>query len=517
VSDARTEPAGKIFSLHLTMGAAMRLLMQASRERALTRPIHPTKAEEWMNKLPNLNLRRVLAATIAACSLTGTGAVRAENHALIMTIDYAGVLPPGRGALPGIEKDGEFAKAMAGRIGVPPKNILWLKNRDLTIGGMNDALQDLLQNRMREGDKVFLYYSGHGTQYARETGGSKCVQAVVTHDLKFLADDRLRETLDALAAKASQVVMFNDSCFSGGQIGSTKELSRSADDAVPKVYQPGKTGSANDAGYVCGEAENKEADFGARTLGVVARKRSTQILYVAAAADSEVSRASSNGSWATQAWAYCVNGRAADRNGDGFVNGEELRQCSQTYIDQHFGRRQTITLVGNPQLLVGFAGVGNDTAPVTNLAGTLESLYRSRDTGISVGLSVSRNRLKIGRDLLDFTVTTDRDGYLQLLHVASDGKFYVLFPNNLDRNNFVKAGSYRFPREKWAIQAQGPAGSGYIMAYLSTGPKDFTKGFETEGTFATGDADEGTTRKLGVIALDGRYGASPVVTVEEVK
>ena len=58
-------------------------------------------------------------------------------------------------------------------------------------------------------------------------------------------------------------------------------------------------------------------DFGTRTLGVVARERPAQMLYVAASADSEVSRATNNGSWATQAWEACLGSGGADRDRNG--------------------------------------------------------------------------------------------------------------------------------------------------------------------------------------------------------
>lgn len=458
-------------------------------------------------------LHRVAAAALTA--LAFMGAAKAESFALVMTTDYKGVLPPGKGELPGIDKDGEMAIRIAESMGVPRPNIRWLRNGEMTLSSFQAALQDLLNNRMRDGDKVFLYYSGHGYQEVNSAGGNKCSEGMVTHDLKHFQDDRLRATLDAIAAKASQVVMLNDSCFSGG--AATKDMERGADGSVPKFYQVDKAGSANDPGYTCGQETNK--DFATRTLGAVARQRPSQMLYVAAAADNEVSRASNIGSWATLAWAQCLSGRGADADGNGLVDGNELRQCAQTFIDRNFPKKQTISLVGNASLLMSFAGsdAGGANAPVARPDRTLETLRAAADPSIKVGISVAKDKLSIGKDLLDFSVSTDRDGYLHLLHVGTDGKFYVLYPNRLDSNNYLKAGTHRFPRATWGIQAQGPAGTGYIMAYLSTSPKDFTKGLAEDGAFATGEATEATARKLGVVALNGRYGASTVVPVREVK
>jgi hypothetical protein len=454
-------------------------------------------------------LRAIAMASIAACTVGLGSHALAANHALIMTIDYANT----PNALPGIDKDAEIATKIAEGMGVPRQNIKRVRNQELTLAGMSSLLNELVQNRISDGDKVFLYYSGHG--YQRSGSGVKCTESLVSADEKFFEDERLQQALDKLAAKASQVVMFNDSCFSGG--AATKDLSRSGDDSVPKAYQDLKAGSSADADYACGSPTNKDF-FGSRSLGVVARQRPTQMLYVAASGDNEVSRATSNGSWGTLAWAHCLASKAADQDGNGLVDGEELRQCSQGYIDKNFSKRQTIKLIGNDKLMMSFAGNSTTTtAPITNARGTLETLRASADPGMQVGMSITKSRLTIGKDLLDFSVTTGRPGYLHLLHVSSDGKFYVLFPNKLDSNNFVQAGTHRFPRAAWGIQAQGPQGTSYVMAYLSDSPKDFTKELDSDGPFATGDATGGTSRKLGIVALNGRYGASQVSAIQEVK
>ncbi|MBK9442781.1 MAG: caspase family protein [Comamonadaceae bacterium] len=279
-----------------------------------------------MKTITPITLRALALATLFTGFLGIGGQVQAANHALIMTINYSGT----RVALPGIDKDGEFAVKIAQGMGVPRQNIKWLRNRELSMGGMSAAIEDLTQNRIADGDKVFMYYSGHG--YQTSGADSKCSESLVTADFKFFQDERLRQSLDNLAAKASQVVMFNDSCFSGG--AATKDITRSDEDAVPKLFVDDKSASAADANYTCGQAINK--DFGARTLGVVALQRPIQMLYVAASSDNEVSRASRTGSWATQAWAACLSGRGADSDGNGIVDGNELRQCAQSFIGRRF-------------------------------------------------------------------------------------------------------------------------------------------------------------------------------------
>ena len=244
-----------------------------------------------------------------ACLLGAANHALADNHALIMTIDYAGTLP-------GIEQDAQAASRIAKSMGIPEVNIRKFRNQQLTLSGMSGAIHQLT-NTIQNGDKVFLYYSGHGGQ--RMGTGGKCTESLVTNDFQYFDDATRKDSLEALAAKAS-------------------------------------------------------------------------------------------------------------------------------------------------------------------------------------------------------SVTTQHSGYLYLLHVAGDGKFYVLFPNRLDANNRIESGTHRFPRERWAIPAQGTnAGTSYLMAYLSETPKSFDKVLDTKDIFAEGEADFGTTRKLGVVALTGRFGASKVEAVREVK
>ncbi|MES2943490.1 MAG: DUF4384 domain-containing protein [Pseudomonadota bacterium] len=460
-----------------------------------------------LNKTP---LCALTTAAITACSLGFLGESQAASHALIMTINYAGT-----GAdLPGIDADGDMAFKIALGMGVPQSNIRWLRNGDLGLAGITSAIEDLTRNRISQDDKVFIYYSGHGTQIRNTSGGSKCTEGMVTADLKTFSDDKLQVALGLLADKASQVTMLNDSCFSGGQ--ATKSLDRGTGQGeVAKVYFNTKAGSASDADYECNQPVNKTFT---RSMGVVARQNSTRMLYVAAAADNEVSWATPRGSTATVAWSQCLASGAADRDGNGIVDGEELRQCAQGRLDRAGGKRQTITLVGEKGLPMSFmASSGASNTLVSNPNRSLETLRRAADPTIAVEITVNNPRLKINQDLLDFSVRTDRPGYLYLLHIGTDGKFYQLFPNSLDSNNYLNAGVHRFPRAKWGIQAHGPAGTGYFMAYQSSSQRNFAKDMSLDGVFAATEATNGAVNKLGIVALDGRYGTSRVATIEEVK
>lgn len=465
-------------------------------------------------------LRRVAAAAALVAGAAAAPLAHAENHALIMWIgDYGNP----QSNLPGIDLDAANAKKIAAAMGVPAQNVVEVSNRSLTRQAVANALANITR-KIQDGDKVFLYYSGHGTQAGGVVAGARCTEAMVVagEQQPYFLDAELQTALTQLGSKASQVVMMNDSCFSGG--AATKDLERGAGDAKPKFLSGVmKPNTAITAGYQCGEAVNKMA----RNLEVVgAQPRGPQVLYIAASSDTEVSYATSKGSVATLAWVDCLASRPADPNGSGSINGEELRQCAQKFITQA-GYRQTVMLQGNTKLPLAFGtgasgpgGGGGGTAAV-NAAQALQDLRAGADKSYQIQLRPARSTMQIRQDFLDFSLTTNREGYLYVLQVGSDGKtFNMLFPNKIDSNNFVSSGTHNFPRESWRVRAGGPAGTSHLLAIISPVKKDIGKDMDLSSVFPHADATQANLKTLyaeasGASGGSGRYGASDVVQIHE--
>ncbi len=488
---------------------------------------------------------RLAALALAATALFTALPAAAENHALIMWIgDYGDP----KSNLPGIDLDAANARKIATSMGVAPRNITELSNADLTRANMGAALSGL-HARIQDGDKVFMYYSGHGAQIGGRNTAARCTEALVARDGLFL-DNELQEALTRLGRKASQVVMMNDSCFSGG--AATKSLANPADGAVPKFLPVGaKTNTAVTENYACGNPTN--VNKLSRSLdGMAKDARGPQVLYLAASTDTQVSLATRKGSVATLAWAACLNAASADTNGSGSINGDELQECAQAVIDK-WGAKQTVMSQGNGKLPLSF--VSNATtatpaaaAPITvaaapaaapapvaapapapaaaiNAAQALHDLRAAADRAYQVQITLARTSLRIGRDLLDFSVSTNREGFLYLLQVGSDGKtFNLLFPNKLDDNNAVQPGTYRFPRDTWRVRSGGPAGTSHLLAVVSPVKKDLAREMDLSSVFPSSNATAAATRTLIVEATGagssvtsggGRYGASEVTAVNE--
>ncbi|MBM4199975.1 MAG: DUF4384 domain-containing protein [Gammaproteobacteria bacterium] len=109
-------------------------------------------------------------------------------------------------------------------------------------------------------------------------------------------------------------------------------------------------------------------------------------------------------------------------------------------------------------------------------AEVLRDIHARRDTGQSVRVEGAPDRVRIGRDSLRFTVTTDRDGYLYVLMAGSDGRQLTqLLPNAEDVDNRIQAGKpLTLPRSTWRFRAAGPAGEDRLLVMLSPEPRDFS-------------------------------------------
>ena len=449
-------------------------------------------------------------ACLGALSPTAT----AENYALIMTIDYAGT----NSALPGIDKDADLAKRIATAMGVPSRNIADIRNRELTHDGIRNQVRQLVQ-RLAPEDKVMLYFSGHGGQVDGTSSGNRCSEGMFTADGKLYFDKALESDLDTLADKASQVVMFNDSCFSGGAASKgindgsiSKGLLAGVTRVAGKFYQGTVVDAASNApGYSCGHAVNKLG----RNLIAAGRDRGANVLYVAAAADNEVASATNIGSIATLAWEHCIQARNADSNASGSLDGEELRACAQDFIARN-RFDQTITLVGDTHLPVFLNSYGQQTPGHVDAAAAMEDFRQTASGEYRVSLSPARDQLRIGQDKFSFSVSSNTNGYLYILLAGSDGKsFYQLFPNDNDKNNYIQAGTHEFPRSSWDISAQGPAGENHLMAVISPVERKF--GDFKAGIFSRANVDPQLGKNLvSGPTGSGSFGASAVVSVREV-
>jgi len=112
-------------------------------------------------------------------------------------------------------------------------------------------------------------------------------------------------------------------------------------------------------------------------------------------------------------------------------------------------------------------------APLGPVA-TLQNILDQRDSRRQVDIKLQKSRLKIDTDELAMTVTSQRDGFLYLIHIEPDlQSFTLLFPNGFQSDNRVRAKQpINLPRLDWRLVSAGPPGKSRVLAIVSDSPRD---------------------------------------------
>ncbi len=137
----------------------------------------------------------------------------------------------------------------------------------------------------------------------------------------------------------------------------------------------------------------------------------------------------------------------------------------------------TVTTVAAPPKPVAAAAPATPAAP-PQLSGeqALRQMFDQRDAKRRVQVTLSKDKLKIGQDSLDFMVQSDRAGYVYVAMAGSDNQsMYLLFPNDLDQNNKIEAGQQlSLPRPNWRVKAGGPEGRDNLLVFVADSPRDLS-------------------------------------------
>lgn len=475
---------------------------------------------------------------IATTGIRGfTKPASANSRALILTVgDYAAPIPK----LSGVPYDSTTATDIARRMGVPAANIKVLRDSQVTLAGLRQALDDL-ENDLSDDGQVFIYFSGHGGRtLVREPEGERCAEMLITADGQGMIDSELEQRLKRLSQKSQKTIVFLDACHSGGV--TTRALGNARAPFTAKSY-------------VTSESCSKPTNVLTRSLAKPQPPGAggANFVHIAASRDSEISLDQpGRGGVASQAWLSCMAGAARDIDGSGGLSAAEIQACAQQQIERQISGAagfapHHVTITGNSSMVLSYAVKDTEAAsaqasataataapapaapivPAAPIAPTapiaaapakptpmkpvayvppvptsspaaapspmaaLNDIYSNRDDRRLVTITPSKTQLKIDKDILDFSITSREGGYLYLLMVGSDGKsFDLLFPNQLDRNNQLQPGaSVRLPRSSWELTVQGPPGKDTLLAIVSDNPRDFDKaGLKPSGPFSVAQA-----------------------------
>lgn len=457
-------------------------------------------------------------------------APRVNRHALIIGVGrYADpAVPP----LPGTRMDRYSATQMAKAMQVPEDNIRYLQDEQATGQNIRKELESLAQ-RVQDGDRVFIHYSGHGTRYAdAQTGG--CVEALMPYDgmnKGTLSNQEMAKLLGDMSRKTDKLFVMYDACFSGGLVPVTAAartrgiLNTNDEGALRPKFSTTEDRCAKPTNVTTRSLAQEQVQAGALPQ---------DIIHLSAARDNEISfDDEAKGGLATQYVRDCMLREAKDLDGSGAVTIDEIRQCAQEKINRRMQgdtnfKPHHLVLGGNQGFVPAWFSQGGAgaaagvqvaaagalalpaapaatpaaAAPATpspvaaapvaaapvpapgaapapsQLSGeqALRQMFEQRNAKRSVAVTLNKPALVIGQDALEFKVKSDRAGYVYAALAGSDGKaLYMLFPNDLDQNNRIEAGqTLSLPASNWRIRASGPPGTDHLLVIVADAPRDLT-------------------------------------------
>lgn len=492
---------------------------------------------------------------------------RINRHALIIGVGtYEDPLVP---PLPGTKLDKVSATQIAQAMQVPDGNIQYLHDSQATVSNIRTALSNL-NDRVQDGDRVFIHYSGHGTRYKDPQAGG-CVEALLPYDgmsKGMISNTEMASLLAQITQKTDKLFVMYDACHSGGLVAAaatarTRGIANSNDDgALRPKFAALSEECSKPVNIKTRSLVNEQVNRGALPQDIV---------HISAARDNEISfDDEQKGGLATQYFRDCMLREAKDLDGSGAISIEEIKQCAQEKInrrmqnDNNF-KAHNLVLSGNgnfvpawfsqgvPQTANVMTALATPDKPVAQVAVTpapatptpppaqqialatpstttttattqsqtlatseikplsgedaLKQMYDQRNAKRKVRVTLTKDQLVIGKDALEFSVQSDRAGYVYAALAGSDGKaLYMLFPNDLDQNNRIEAGqTLKLPQGKWRIKSSGPVGTNHLLVMVADAPRDLQAlSAKKEGPFMTSLNDASGRAQLGALLTSSK-------------
>jgi len=100
-------------------------------------------------------------------------------------------------------------------------------------------------------------------------------------------------------------------------------------------------------------------------------------------------------------------------------------------------------------------------------------VVQAQSPGFGLQASAANSQLRIGRDELKFTVQSDRDGYLYVLALGSDGLLTQLYPNTSSGALKLRKGqSLTLPQPPIVFETTEPIGPAQLLVMVSSRERD---------------------------------------------
>ncbi len=388
-------------------------------------------------------LGRLLGVWLIAVMLSPNAPVRAEDRALLIGINAYQFLNPLNAAV----NDVRLMESVARRVwGFRDAQIEVLTDAQATAANIRDALLEWIVLGTRPGDRVLIYYSGHGVcvpdldgdeadgrdealaAYDASAAGSLQFQNVIT-------DDELRGVLDRLEGR--DVMVIADSCFSGTVTRALTPFWRSAAAEHDTLGQLRSGITSRD--FCTGRAQITAADA-YQTMrgepGLMAGRENVMVWTAVSATQLALETPEIGNGLFTHSFAEGLMQGRADRDRNGRITAGELlhhlRDRSQSFCErvssQGFVCPTRITPMLEPAqraAAIDLLSWGEQAAP-----GTPPSVADLLPGDNALGLEVELiGGTRLGGEPLRVRVKSPEDGYLIVLDRRDSGEVVQLFPS----------------------------------------------------------------------------------------
>lgn len=414
------------------------------------------------------------------CVLAGASLAAAADRALIVGIGNFKYAGPDIPNLPGIDLDVNLMQEVADLLGF--EEIRTLTDTDATYDGFVREFEQWLIEGTRDGDRVLVYVSSHGS-YTPDDNGDESDgrdEILILHDTRardkkwetFLRDDDFNTLLRRVPSR--DVLVLIDACNSGTAYKAIRlgNASLGEREAYTKfVDYPGIPVNYG------GRADEAAVDKGVGVAG-----RAVNFAFLAAAADEELAVATGAGSVFTLGLREVIKKAAHARQ---VLTVKDLQRGVASYIESKLSPEK----VHRPQL------GGNSNLLEKSLRLVVPSqggrIWRQLEAlagrGTALSIKANRSDYRLDEEVI-FTIDVPHAGYLNVVSVDSQDEAAVLFPNKHHSNNRVQEGLFTLPTDHmdFYFYARKPTGDNLTVAFLTKRKMDLYED-AVEGRNAKGE------------------------------
>ena len=435
---------------------------------------------------------------------------RSDNRALLIGV---GRYAQFEERLNGVSLDIAMMREVSHLMGFKEHEIKVLEHEQATSAEVYDTIESWLISGPGPGDRVLLYFSGHGSQipdvdndekdqfdevlllydaFFSETGGRQSLSGV-------LVDDHLNGMLARM--KSRNILVILDACHSGSATKRLRLFPRSFETDSAKVkyfyYSPALEAAGGRGSFDLMKPQASSADM-------------NHYVAITACRDDEKTVATAQGSIFTLGLRQTIRSAAASGTS---ITPEELKIGTQKFIRNQIRSDEAAfhpQIFGNMRLRnypMSLVLPGENGFVRQNL----ESLvYKSIET---VWIQLNKTCFE-PNEALELSVWIPEPGYLNILHIGADDHATVLFPNRYHPHNAVERGNVTLPNKgmDFEMVAEGPSGENLIAAFLTRSQVNgYHDGFKT-GKDVLAELSPSSTRSLVLRQDAGWLAAGKVLT-----